>query len=181
MGIIIIVIVLVGAYVAGRIIGARGNPTTATPGTNSPDLAACKEACDQWDQRRAERCNAEKDEATAKAAVDTARANYWAAVGSATAAAGAAWATTQVCNAIPFPPLKAACYVVAAGLIAAAAALWAYAAYLLGILGSKEVDYANKSGAASAARAAEAQARAIMMAKCPSEEVTNCLNRPAPC
>lgn len=172
MGFIITLVVLAGVYIVGRIVGAGGNPPTVSPATNNTDPQACKDACDQWVLHRLLTCNAEKDEAAAKARVDAARALFLSVSGSAVAAAVAA---SQVAGIPIVGP------VAAAALVVAAAALFAYAAYLLGVLGSAEVDHADKVKAAQGARTAEAEALDIMQKKCAADDVAKCLARSKPC
>lgn len=172
MGMIVTIVVLAGLYIVGRVIGSGGNAPTISPSTNNIDLEACKSACDQWVLRRLNTCNAEKDEAAAKVRVDAARAQFLTV---AATAVGAAAAASQVAGIPIIGPAAAAV------LVAAAAALFAYAAYLLGVLGSAEVDHADKVKAAQGARAAEAEALDIMQKKCPPEEIALCMALPKPC
>ena len=63
--IVIAAVILVGgAYGVGTVAG-RGTETP-TVGVNMADPAACAEACNQWDARRQERCNAEAAAAAAR-------------------------------------------------------------------------------------------------------------------
>ena len=165
-------VLLIIVYVIGQAVGTRGSIPTITPGENTTDLESCWAACQQWSLRRVERCNAERDEASAQARVSSFRASFLAVVAALTAAIIAA---AQVA-AIPIIGPAAA-----AALLAVAAALVASAAYLLGVLQAAINDLAIKAAAAQGARTAETRAYELMLQKCPPEEVAKCLAMPAPC
>jgi hypothetical protein len=165
--------VVVVLYVIGRVVGAASNPPTVTVGSNDSETTECRDLCNQWDARRQERCNAEKDEVTAKARADALRSQFLAYIAAGVALAGAAVAAAS----IPFFGTA-----IAAGLAAAAAVFFALATFTAGQLGAAEIDLAQKAKAAQDARAAEAAARALLVQKCTnSQEVTTCLARPSPC
>lgn len=164
--------VVVGLYLVGRAIGAAGNPTTVTVGTNNTESTDCGVLCSQWDARRQERCNAEADQRTAQARVDGLRASMLTVLGAATSLAVAAAAAA----AIPFFGTA-----IAAALAAAAAVMFALALVLAGQLGAAEVDLAGKAKAAQDARTAEAAARALLASGCSPQQADACLMRPSPC
>jgi hypothetical protein len=160
-----------GLYILGRVLGAGGNPPTGSAGTNSTEVE-CDAACNQWDARRQERCNLEKDEVTARSRADALRISMLATLATATSLAAAAAAAAT----IPFFGTA-----IAAALAASAAVFFAIAAVTAGQLGAAEIDLAAKAGAAQGARNAEADARAIMAQKCPPDRADACLLRPSPC
>jgi hypothetical protein len=165
-----IVIVLYGL---GRLIGASGNPPTITIGKNNEETTQCTELCNQYDARRSQRCNAEKDEATAKARAEALRSQFLAytAAGVTLAAAAAGAAVIPVFGTA-----------IAAALAAAAAVFFALATFTAGQMGAADVDLAQKAKAAQDVRTAEADARALLAQKCASpDEIDKCLLRPAPC
>jgi len=173
MGAAIGIGIVVGLYIIGRLIGASGNPPTVTVGQNDEETTQCTELCNQYDARRSQRCNAEKDEATAKARADALRGQFLAFLAAAVSLVVAAGAAAVI-------PLVGTA--VAAALAAAAAVFFALAAVTAGQMAAADIDLANKAKAAQDARAAEAAARALLVQKCASPDaVDKCLLRPAPC
>src|SRR5437773_5114899 len=107
--------IIVGLYLIGRAIGNGGNPSTITVGSNNTDTRDCTELCNQWDNRRQERCNAEKDEGTAQNRVGTLNSQLLAAIAAAATASAALVACLASVFCAPFAP----------GIAALAAVLWA--------------------------------------------------------
>lgn len=171
IGIGIGIAILGGAYVAGLLLGASGNPSTIKPGENIAVLT-CPAASKQWLLRRAERCNAERDQANAQARVENDRVHMVAMFAAAAAMAAVA------ASLLPIPIVGQAAAIAA---LAIAAALLVYAVYLLGVLGAAETDLANKTRAAQDLRTAEARALEIMLQSCPEDEIARSLALPSPC
>ncbi len=164
-------VTIVVLFVVGVLYAKSGilPPITITP--VSADSKQCKELCDEWDQRRQDRCNAEKDEAAAKARVEALKSLWLAATILAAILFAAAYLLLS-------NPLTVGYGLYLLGLAIAALAL---AIFFAGELSAAVSDLSNKAGAAQAARQAEADARALMISKCPPDEVASCLARPSPC
>jgi len=175
---IVIVIIAVGVW-----LGKQGTVPTRKPGSNQTDVTQCEDACDQFDARRAERCLAEQDQASAREHVTAIRDLLFALssgsvavlLGVIAGAGGAAALVAAVPVLAPIMPLILA--VLAIGFLMAAAAIIALAAALI----TAEADLGDKRRAATAARDVEAEARNILLRVCPDAEAQQCLARSALC
>jgi hypothetical protein len=164
------IIIFGGAYGVGTVAG-RGTETPAG-GTNIFDPEACQDACNQWDARRQERCNAE----AAAAAARKERDSITVQLAGVLATAAALFAAAIAAALVPFVGEA-----VAGVLLAAAAAMLVLAVFYAGMLSSANDDVSSKESAAQKARDKEAEARSILFATCTPDESDKCLMRPAPC
>jgi hypothetical protein len=162
--------IVTGAYGIGTVAG-RGTPPV-TVGENTADPRACEDACNQWDARRQERCNAEAAAVAARSARDAIAVELAGALATAAAFFAAAVAAALV------PFIGEA---VAAGLLVAAAASLVLAVFFAGELSSADSDVSSKEFQAQKARDKEAEAREIIFASCSPDESDKCLMRPGPC
>lgn len=185
IGIIILIIVVVGAvFVSGIQVGDKGSPTTVSlPGDSSPD--GCAQACAAWDKARQMECIAKADEASARARADAIRTQMLAFIASAVSlgiAGGATLAAAGVATATIFGiPLGIVLTAVAISLFVLAAAAFLYADFLAGQLVAAEADATRKAAARSAWSTAVATARAQVNSSCSVAEANACLSRTAPC
>jgi len=177
MGTLITVGVVVGLYALGRwgwVLGAAGNPPTATVGTNSSQ-ENCSLYCSQLRNRRQERCNREKDELAARSRADALRSQLWSALGTAAALVGSAIAAANTPRFLYYIVGWSGGRSIVAALSAAAAVFFALVTVLAGQLGAAEADLAAKARATQAARDAEAEALRLLGENCPTQEIDTCL------
>lgn len=160
---IIIIVVIVIAYVGGRLIGRAGDAATVTVGTNSS--GECDALCAQWQARRGERCAAEAAERTARARADSLRTQYYATL---------AIAAVLLAEAISLALIPFGGWILAAPVFQAAAAATALAILLLGMLHQAEDDVQRKAQAAGVARTAESDADRLLTQQCPADLVARC-------
>src|SRR5438128_1919580 len=95
---------LIGGFFVGKAVGRKsGLPLTPTH-ENNLNLAACQDACTQWDTRRSERCGLEADETTARNRADARRSDLNTALVVAAAALAAAVALSACwpCAAVAY-------------------------------------------------------------------------------
>ena len=186
IAVIIIVVGILGALVlAGYANGKAGNPKTTSPPMDATSVADCQQACVAWDTARQMQCNARADEQAARLRADAIRSQmlaFFAAAVSLSIAGGATLAAAGAATATVIGiPLAIILYGVAIGLFIAAAAAFAYAAYLVGQLVNAESDASTKSAARDAWDTEVTRARNAVNMKCTLAEANACLSRTAPC
>lgn len=147
------------SVIIGGLVGQSQNPPTVTPGAND-GASSCSALCAQLQARHAERCMAEADERSAEARLSSLNDQRTGFLVASAVALAAGFASL-------FIPFVGAA--VAAGFFAAAAALGALALGLQGAILAAESDRAGKAAAARTGRQREAEARQMMIEKCPGE------------
>lgn len=173
MEVIIVVGVLaaaLGLFFGGRLTASNGRASVTPVGTNDSG-ADCTGLCSQWDQRRQERCLAESAAQASQRKVDNFRAQWAIAMGIAAGFAVAAYLASLI-------PVYG--WIAAAVLGAIAAAAFLAAMFIAGELSVADEELAAAERNAAAARTAEAEARSLLVTKCPGEAGA-CLSRPSPC
>jgi Flp pilus assembly protein TadB len=158
------------AFQAGRRTSKSGVTTASS--TNDPNISSCRDACNQWDRRRSERCLIQGDEAAARSRGDALRSELGIVLATVAGllAAGVAAAVIPVIG-----------WGVAAGFFTAAGIAAATAAFISGRLVAADAEMARLQQAAHDARQREAEARETVLRQCSSDEANACLNRSPPC
>jgi len=169
--IVAMIVIAIGAtLIGGTITGANGRAPAITLGSNE-NSENCEFLCNQWDLRRQERCSAEAAARAAQRKVDNLRTQWGIAMATAVVLAAAAYAASLI-------PIYG--WIVAAVLGAAAAAAFLAATFILGNLSAAGDELGAAERVAATARAAEAEARALMATRCPAQAGA-CFSRPSPC
>jgi hypothetical protein len=163
---------LVVASGIGRSMAINSRNPTDAVGENNPNPAACREACDQWDRRRSEKCGAEADEAATRARADALRTELSIALSVVAGLLAAAIAAAA---------LPAVGWLVAAGFFTAAGVAAATSSFIMGKLVAADEDVGRQEAASHEAREREAEAREIVLSSCPGTEADACLARSGPC
>ncbi len=163
-------IILLGIFFGGRLTGSNERSST-TPVGNNENSENCKVLCNQWDQRRQERCIAENTVEASQRKVDNTRASLAVATIVAGVLAGAAYLASLA------PGYG---WVVAIVLGAAAVVAFLAADFILGKLSAAGDELDAAEGNASKARNLEAEARTLLVKKCP-DQANACLSLPSPC
>lgn len=166
----IVVVAILGFFLGGRLTGDNNRSPTVSVGSNQSS-EDCTALCNQWDQRRQERCLAVSAAQASQRKVDDLRAQLAVAAAVAAALAVAAYLASLI-------PVYG--WIAAAVLGAAAAIAFLAADFILGQLSVAEQELGAAESNASKARNSEAEARTLLITKCP-EQASACLARPSPC
>ncbi len=177
---LIIIVTVVVAIGVGIYLGSLGNTDSETPGSNQRS-DECRQACAQWQARKAELCDAERAEADAKERVDLI-ADLLKAVAAGTisvvvALIGAA-ALVAMLSELGVPAVVAVALLVGGAAIAALGGVVIVA--LTAALITATLLWTEKQQATSAAESAETEARTILNNACPQDEVSVCVAN-SPC
>jgi Flp pilus assembly protein TadB len=166
---LIVIGLVVGLFLLGRVLVQNEAAPSITVGSNDPE-ADCKKACDQFQARRRERCQADRDSASAKDIADATRADFWGAMGALGAALGVLAAFFAVPVLVFLVPAAIAAVAVAAAAVT----------YMSGRLTAANEDWARKARLARDAFTAELQARDRVVGAC-GGAARECLEQPSPC
>lgn len=166
---VVFAINIVGFFLAGRFTGLK-EKSPATPFGRNENSDNCTFLCNQVDQRRQEKYLAESAAQASQRKVNNLRVEAAFACVVAIALA----TTTYVCLLIPVYGAVIAIVLGAVGVIAFLAA-----SFIIGKLSvvMKELNASERH--ASKARNSEAEARTLLVNKCPEQAVT-CLLHPSP-
>ncbi len=189
LGIIVIVVavVVVGAFVSGYVNGRTDSPPTINPPAPASG-ADCQQACARWDNARQMQCNAKAAEALALSRAAAIQGQLVATLAAAIpllgaglgalAALGPLASTSFTIFTIPLTVLLAG---IGVALLVVGTALLATAAFFAGQLVAAQADAAAKAATRAAWDTEVTNARAEVNMKCSPTEANACLSRTAPC
>ena len=165
------VVILLAFFFFGGRLTESNELSNSTPIGSNESSGQCVDLCNQWDQRRQERCLAESAAQASQRKVDNLRAQLAIALVMATALGVAAYIASLI-------PLYG--WIAAAILGVAAAAAFLAADFIAGKLTIADGELGAAEMNASKGRNSEAEARTLLITKCP-EQSAACLSRPSPC
>lgn len=168
--IIVVAFTILAVIALGNIIASGQSHPSVTPGNNDSGVD-CNNLCLQFNNRRSERCMAQADVRNAQT-----RLNFLVLQRETTLRA---WAVaTAAAIAAMFIPIFGA--LIPSGFATAAAI--AFTAFLgfVGAVNGASADLLKKNDVASICMNKEAEARQLLLTKCP-EQASSCLATPSPC
>lgn len=167
---IVVAVAVLAVIAVGNLIASGQNPPSLTIGNNDSG-GNCASLCLQFNQRRSEKCMAQADVVSAQTRVLFLIAQREAAL--------KAWAVASAASlAALFIPIVGP--MISAGFATIAAI--AFTAFLgfAGAVNGASADLAAKTAIATTAMNREAEARILLLTKCPNE-ANACLATPSPC
>jgi len=170
LGIVFIVVFLVVAFVASVFVGGQ-NPPTSTNTNNSSELE-CDRACQQWEDRRLETCQAKRQTSFFQSSVDGISRSLRDAIIVHLALVAAAVAAA-------FIPIVG--QFIAIAIAAAAMIALTFVHALAGQLAGLNSNLTAARRIEQDAMKKEVDARKIITDTCTSEKANQCLSRPSPC
>ena len=168
--VIVVAVAILAVIAAGNVIAIRQSPPSVIPGNNDSG-SDCNNLCLQFNNRRSERCMAQADVRNAQTRLNFLIAQRETAL--------RAWAVaTAAAIAAMFIPIFGP--LISSGFATAAAI--AFTAFLgfAGAVNGASADLLQKTAIASICMNKEAEARQLLLTKCP-EQANACLATPSPC